>query len=273
MNKKFIMNNSMPRSGSTLLQRILSQNPKIYASPTSSLIDILLNVRNNWYTLEHRAITHTGIPQKILPKVLKSIVEAYYSDLPTEIICDKSRANVTNLDIWESILGYKPKILICFRNLADILASMEKLHRKTSLIKQPSFEKEYYWQFQTVEQRCAIWTAPEQIIGIAYNRITDAIQRHPEVLHFIHYDKLTKFPEETMKGVYQFLGEKYFPHDFDNVPTENLEADLDVHGYENLHETRAKVQWIPSDAKKILGAMLTEKYNQFNLDILYPDIC
>src|SRR5690348_5081879 len=102
---------------------------------------------------------------------------------------------------------------------------------------------------------------PEQIIGLAYNRTVDAIQRHSEVLHVVHYDKLAKYPEETLKIIYKFLEEKLFEHDFDNVPITNIEDD-DVNGYIGLHETRAKLQCQPSDARSILGNAIVEKYYQ-----------
>ena len=268
MRKKLIFMSSLPRSGSTLLGRILSQNSRIYSSPTSGLLEVLLNTRNNWTTfLEHRAVPHNG-----LERVMRSIVNAYYEDINKPVILDKSRLHNAYIDLWEHILGEKPKIIVTIRDLPDIIASMEKLHRKTSLVRQPPFEKEYYWQMQNMEGRAAVWTMPEQIIGVAYNRIVDAIVRHPECLHFVHYDKLTKYPEDVMRGIYRFLEEEQFEHDFDNVPTENVEND-EINGYVDLHETRAKVEWRPSDARKIIGDALTEKYSHFNLNLLFPQIC
>lgn len=267
MKKKIILLSGLPRSGSTLLGRIFSQNPKFYASPSSPLIDILINTRNNWETpLEHKAT-----PNKNLKPVLKAIVDAYYENTQQPIVIDKSRTHNAYIDLWEHILEEKPKVLITIRDIADIICSLEKLHRKTTLVRQPPFEREFYWQMQHLEGRAAVWTSPEQIIGLAYSRITDAIARHPECLHFINFDNLTKNPEETMKKAYKFLGEEYYEHDFNNVPTYNPENDA-INGYVDLHETRAKVLPVISDARKILGDGLVHKYNQFNLHVLYPFI-
>lgn len=265
--QKLIFMSSLPRSGSTLLSRILSQNPKIHASPTSGLIEVLLNTRNHWTTfLEHRAA-----PNDALHRVLTAITDAYYADVKKPIVLDKSRLHNAYLGLWHHILGYKPKVIVTYRNLPDIIASMEKLHQKTSLKRQPPFEKEFYWQMQHLEGRVGVWTMPEQIIGVAYNRVVDAIQRHSDCLHFVNYEKLTKFPKETLDGIYKFLGEESFEHDFDNVPTINLEND-DVNGFEGLHTTRSKVEWTASNAVNVIGPTLTEKWNQWNLDILFPHI-
>ena len=45
MVKKLFYNASMPRAGSTLIQNILMQNPDIYSTPTSGVIEFLLNAR------------------------------------------------------------------------------------------------------------------------------------------------------------------------------------------------------------------------------------
>ena len=46
---KIFFNSSMPRSGSTLLQNILGNNPDIYATPTSGLLE-MLNASKRIYT-------------------------------------------------------------------------------------------------------------------------------------------------------------------------------------------------------------------------------
>lgn len=38
----------MPRSGSTLLQNILGQNPDFYVTPTSGLLELIFGVRHNF---------------------------------------------------------------------------------------------------------------------------------------------------------------------------------------------------------------------------------
>ena len=45
MVKKIFFNASMPRAGSTLLQNVMMQNPDIYSTPTSGVIEFLLQAR------------------------------------------------------------------------------------------------------------------------------------------------------------------------------------------------------------------------------------
>lgn len=48
MNKSIYFLAGLPRSGSTLLANILAQNPSIYVTPTSGIVDMLVQVRNSW---------------------------------------------------------------------------------------------------------------------------------------------------------------------------------------------------------------------------------
>ena len=50
MTKQIFFNASMPRAGSTLIQNILMQNPEIYSTPTSGVIEFLLNARTIYTT-------------------------------------------------------------------------------------------------------------------------------------------------------------------------------------------------------------------------------
>ena len=46
--KRVYFLSGLPRSGSTLLANILAQHPEIYVTPTSGIVDMLVNVRNHW---------------------------------------------------------------------------------------------------------------------------------------------------------------------------------------------------------------------------------
>ena len=39
---------SLPRAGSTLLQNILAQNPDVYATPTSGVLELIFAARSNY---------------------------------------------------------------------------------------------------------------------------------------------------------------------------------------------------------------------------------
>ncbi len=108
-----------------------------------------------------------------------------------------------------------------------------------------------------------MWLKPDQPVGLAYNRITDAIKRgYGDRMFLIDFDDMTSNPAATFKKIYEFLGEDYFKHNFDHVEQVTWEDDT-VHGFKNLHTIRNKVEPIPPQWPKILGAF-AEQYGKLN---------
>jgi sulfotransferase len=147
------------------------------------------------------------------------------------------------------------------RDTRDVLASFEKLYRANKGKRPVPSEEENYAKFQTVGGRCEVWTAANQPVGIAYNRIKDAMRRGlADRLHFVEFEKFTACPERTMKGVYEFLGLPYYAkHDFDNVQQVTQEDDV-WHGYEDLHTIRPKIKPMEPQWPFILGKEIADLY-------------
>jgi sulfotransferase len=264
MKKTIHFVSSLPRSGSTLLCNILAQNPGFHSTHTSGCLDVLFGVRNQWDGLvEHKA---HPLPRTKL-NVLRAIMEAYHDEADKSVIFDKSRGWLANLEMAEEIIGTKAKVLVCIRNIPDILASLEKLNRNTSKLNQPPGEAQNYFQFQSQVGRCEHWLQNNNLLGLAYNRVLDALQRgFRDRLHFVHFDKLTSAPQQTMKQIYEFLGESYYRHNFDHVEQVTDEDDA-IHGYVGLHQIKPKVVSMPNDAVAILGEALVKRYSELNLKV------
>jgi len=240
----------MPRSGSTILLNIMAQNPRFHVTSTSGILDIIFSVRNNWDNLIEFKATPNEEGKK---RVLRGILQNYYADVEKPIICDKSRGWLAYIEMAEMILSRPPKILVPVRDIRDVLASFEKLHRKGAATHQMAQEKEQYFKWQTIEGRCEIWSSQEQPVGLAFNRIRDAIARgHRDKMHFVKFESLTRFPERTLRAIYEFLDEEYFDHDFNNVQQVTWEND-EVHGIKDLHTIRQKVEPMPPQWPHILG--------------------
>ncbi len=204
---------------------------------------------------------HPDEPAKM--RVLRGVLESYYETTEKEIVFDKSRGWVSQLELAEHILGRKAKVLVPVRDMRDVLASFEKLWRSTSKTRQMPQERENYFKFQTVQGRCEVWLDGAQPVGLAYNRIRDAVQRgFQDRLLFIDFDDLTRDPQRAMSEVYQFLGEEPFEHNFNHVEQITWEDDT-IHGIENLHRIRSKVEPMEKQWPAVLGKF-AEKYGQLN---------
>lgn len=240
----------LPRAGSTLLANILAQNPRFHATHTNAIADVMFGVRNQWNNLvEFRAHPDEAAKRR----VLRAILHAYFEDIDKPVVFDKSRSWVSLLEMAEEALGYKPKVLVPVRDLRDVLASFEKLWRKNAATRQIEQESANYLQFQTIEGRCNVWMQNNQPVGIAYNRIRDAVVRgHLSQMYFVEFEALTNKPRETLQQIYAFLDEKPHEHDFDNIEQVTWEDD-GVHGIEGLHDIRRKVEPTEPQWQNILG--------------------
>ncbi len=253
--RKFHFISGLPRSGSTLLCNILNQNPRFHATATSGVLDMLLAIRNNWNAIAaFKAVRNN--PAKL--RVLRAMLFSFYSDIKAPVIFDKSRGWPGFLEMGEEILGHKAKVLVCVRDIRDVLSSFEKLWRKESRTGQISQEKQHPNEFQTVEERCKVWLKTNQPIGSAYNRVKDALQRgYGDRMHFVFFDELTTNPTKVLDQIYAFLGEKKYPHDFTNVAQTTIEDDF-FHGFTDLHTIRQHVKPVKSDWRDVLGNFADE---------------
>lgn len=239
----------LPRSGSTLLCNILAQNPRFYVSATSGILDIMFGVRNSWDNLTEFKAHPDPIAKK---RVLRGIMESYYGNRSEPVIFDKSRGWVAYLEMAKNLWG-DVKVLVPVRDIRDVLASFEKLWRKTSANGQVPLEREKYFEMQTAEGRANLALRNDQPVGLAYSRIKDALKRgHSDNLLFVQFENLTSSPKNTLEAIYDFLGEERFEHDFNEVKQVTWENDA-VHGFAGLHDIRSKVEPMKPQWPTILG--------------------
>jgi len=249
--KKLFFLGGLPRSGSTLLCNILAQNPEVHATHTSACLEVLFVIRNNWDDfIEHKA--HPLDETK--RQVMKGVLENYYWDVKKPIVIDKSRGWLAHLEMLEWVLGEKPKVVVPVRDLRDVLASFEKLWRKAAKNRQIAPERDNYMRFQKMEERLAIWCNREEPVGLAVNRVKDAVDRGwRDCIHFVDYDTLVREPGNSLQEIYKFFGLEPFKHQFKKVEQVTTEND-DVHGFGvPLHAIRPKVEPQGSQWPEVLG--------------------
>lgn len=234
----------LPRSGSTLLANILAQHPNIYVTPTSGIIDMLVQVRNGWDRNDAFQAMDRHASEETKREVLRSMLYAYFSRSGRTVCIDKNRYWAEYLEMAAELLGGRDRVhvLVTVRDLRDVIASFESLYRKTSAIGQLPQEANMARKFRTALGRVEVFIDDEQPVGRAYNAIRDAVTRGwKDRMHFIDYEDLTRQPKATMAKIYRFLGEEGCVHDFDKVEQVTIEDDF-VYGFKDLHVIRAKVE-------------------------------
>ena len=234
----------LPRSGSTLLMNILGQNPEFYVTPTSGIVSVLIQARNDWDRNEAFRAMPPQDRETMKINVLRGILNGAFAHTDKQICIDKNRNWLDFMELAAAILGdrTKVKVLVTVRDMRDVVASFEKLHRETAALGRTSQEAAQPQLYRTALGRLRVIIDDNQPVGRAYNAIRDAVTRGwlPN-MHFIEYGALTGKPQETMDSIYNFLGQKAFKHDFDHVDQITVEDDT-VYGFKDLHLIRQKVE-------------------------------
>lgn len=256
--KTFYFLSGLPRSGSTLLSALLNQNPNIHASTNSPLLDTI------HYTEEY--LLYNSEQYKAHPKptsahkVLSSIAPNYYFDTPEDIIIDKSRGWVNQIQHITDYITPNPKIICPVRNIQDIMVSFLCLihkNSKTSFIDEGLIRNGLEINN---DNRCDYLMSSQGIIGMSYNALYEAFTKgHQDKILLIEYDDLTKNPQKELNRIYDFIGEDRFSHSFENVRPKFDEND-EVYQLENMHTVRNKVEKIHRDNEKYLSNYIINKY-------------
>jgi len=258
--KEFHFLTGLPRSGSTLLGDLLSQNSDFYCSPTSGVRDMAELVRNNWNGNEHfqASFDITGVDGMI-----RGVFQGYYSAVEEPIIFDKNRGwsgavELANLISSDGIA----KLIVTVRDITDIASSLEKLYRKNIHNFMLSNNKAAQDKFTSLAGRIEYWV--QTVIGGPYRMILEALNKGQRTqLLFVEYDNLCQDPEKELKRIYKFLDKPWKDevHHYTDVVSVNVENEITRGFPQSLHDVRSKVEFQKSNAMQILGKELFTKYS------------
>ena len=247
----------LPRAGSTLLAALLRQNPRFYANmsgPAANLFSALLGAMSgaNEFSLfldEARRRT-----------ILKSVFESYYSTLPASqsVAFDTNRLWCSKMPALAELFP-KAKTIACVRECAWIVDSVERLVRRNP------FEMSKIFNFDsggTVFSRAEALSRADGMLGFGLNAVKEAFYgEHAGNLMLLRYETLTERPAEALKSLYDFIGEKHFNHDFENIEfnAEEFDARLATPG---LHRVGRRVR--PTGRETVLPPDLFHRYGGDN---------
>lgn len=229
----------LPRSGSTLLGALLRQNPRFsggMSSPVSPLVNAVMRASNDG---EFSVV----MTEDKIRRLVRGVFDAFYSDAEgVEVVFDTNRNWAASLPLIDR-LEPEAKVIACVRNPAWVMDSVEQLVRANPLRRSRLFQNDA--ERATVYSRTETLMHPDRLIGFALNALREAYfgnLSHKMLL--VEYDILCQRPRETLQLIYEFVGEPWFEHDFDNVEyaAEDFDMNLNTPG---LHRVGRKVEFRP----------------------------
>jgi sulfotransferase len=263
MTKTFYFMAGLPRSGSSVLSALLNQNSRFYSGPSSPVLSTMYSVENHLLNDE----LFSGYPKPEQAKqIISSIPFQFYSDRKEEVIIDKNRAWTARVPYIEGYIGQQAKIICPVRDIDEILTSMIMMIRRNPY--QEGQGRINFIDEQLVklniplsdDNRCQYIAGQQGILGQSLNAIVEGVnQGFGDRIHFVEYRDLVNNPEETLQNLYDFLGEEYYEHTFDDLQNQSREQDLRTYGLADMHEVHKELKSTAPNPKDILSPETLEK--------------
>jgi sulfotransferase len=254
MSKKFYFLAGLPRSGSTVLASILNQHPDIYVTPTSPMLDLLIENQNAWHNCP--SVKANPYPDQ-LTNVTRAMINSMWEHRSESIIIDKNRGWMKNMPASTILFDREVKIIATVRDLPSIMASWLTLLRRNS---------KSHIHAEVISKGFAP-TDENLMAEMWFNMVQDCMEGLVQLkkdasnrLLLVDYDKLIKDPSLLINRLYEFLGLDYFELDLNNIKSDDVNNDIDAWGLKGMHEVRPQLTRSALKAIDILGESLFKRF-------------
>jgi len=237
MIKNFMGLSGLPRTGSTLLSAILSQNPEIHAEGNSAVCQLMWDMQGSIYgTCNEQLAASNRLDTGI--ELIKNIPNIYYKDITASTVIDKCRSWTLpdNMAMLNKYFEHKPKVLVLERPLIEIVRSFVALRQANN------------YQGDPEEGLLDTWSEP---IMRSYEGVKWAKANNNGEFLFVQYNDLINNTKSTIDTIYEFCELESFEHDFNNIVNKHPEND-EVYGMLGQHDIR------PTITKRDLDVVLTD---------------
>jgi sulfotransferase len=198
----------LARSGSTLLAAILRQNPRFHAGMSSPVASLFMALQG---AMSRRNEAAVFIDEAQKCELLKGIFASYYHATPERVIFYTNRAWCSKLPTLVRLFP-EAKVICCVRHVGWIMDSIERL------IRENAFELSGIFGFESLN------TVYTRGIGSRPAMGSSALPSMRYARRFgantptgLFWSATRHWPADTLKQLYDFLGEKWFARYFDNV--------------------------------------------------------
>jgi sulfotransferase len=227
-NKQLLFLVAQPRSGNTLFASIMNQNPEIAATPNS----ITLEIMKDLFLLKQTDVFQNYPDHKSLDNVLDVVYDTYYKDWPQRIIIDRGPVTTPgNFMVMQKHYKRPFKCIVLLRDLMDVLASYMQWYTENP----DAFPNRY--NLNTDDEKLAMIMNKDGAVAKDLEAIKNSY-KYKDICHYVKYDDMVTNPEQEFRKIYQFMGEPYFNHrfnDLDQVNVNGLSYDDKIVG-SNMHK-------------------------------------
>lgn len=260
-----------PRTCSTVLARILNQNPRIFVSntsPTPYFIDTLHRKATEWREM---LAMEESLGDKAYINFLYSGVKGWYETLTDKpVVISKSK-------MWAAMFPHtfqfdaNSKYLFLVRDLRDIFCSYE-----TQVWRRPTLFENHQETFENRVHMMTDVTKPDKL-GPWLGRlphVMETARKNPDKFMFIKQEDFVQHPKEHLDEIYDFLLEKNYEHDLDNIPDAPYYEHDSIYQQPISHKVRKKLENIKPRYPDVLTKEQSEYFItkfKWYYELFYPE--
>ena len=211
--------------------QLLAQNPENHCTATNDLSLLMAGVQAQWTGCD--GFKSQGL-ERLVPRMrglMRGMIEGFYADEfnAGKTVFDKSRDWLRQIELVEEVLEQRVTVVLCIRDIRDMVASLEALFRKNAITR-PARNVEQQISGQTIEDRCKQYLGKDAMLGMFISSIKDCFEKGlDDRLIIVPYHCLVNEPRQTIAAVHFDCGLETFLCDPDHVEHVTKEND-EVHG-------------------------------------------
>jgi len=220
--EQFVALSGLPRTGSTLLSSILSQNPKIHAEGNSAVCQLMWDMQQSVANSEQIKASNKDLTDKLV----KPIPHTYYSDVKKSIVVDKCRSWTlpANMQMLNRYFDNTPKVIVLVRPMVEVVASFMSLRKANG------------WEdLETGLLDDGSEPIMRSLAGVEWAR-----QNNNGEFLFVSYDELVDNTQRSLDRIYEHCGWEAFEHNLDEIVNTHKEDDS-VYGLQGQHDIRPQI--------------------------------
>ena len=223
--KQFVFLAGLPRSGSSLLSALLSQNPQVYAEGNSALCQLMWD---NCVSMENACSQQLMANRRYTTQfeVVGALPHLYYANTDKPIVVDKCRSWTmpANLKLITSFITPNPRVIVLTRDIDEIVESFRGLYERNGL----PFDADL------------LMREGSEPLMRSLDGVNHARSLNNDWFLFMDYNDLVADTLGQLERIYDFICEPMFSHDLNNIVVDSPEDDS-VYGLNGMHDVRPSI--------------------------------
>ncbi|HPY42246.1 MAG TPA: hypothetical protein PLM98_17095, partial [Thiolinea sp.] len=173
-----------------------------------------------------------------LVNAFRGFVNGWFAESERPIVIDKNRGWLNQLDLAH-LLDSQCRMLVCVRELGQVIGSVEAQHQKTLLLDFPDHLAAHsrYGRADALLKDNGVIGAPLRAIEAMQDMPTDLQER----VYYVVFEHLMQEPSVVIQDIFQWLGLEPTPLNLTTLPTKAHESDS-YYRFKYLHQTQTQLQ-------------------------------